>query len=127
MRTLGMLALALGLCGAVSAGAAEPSAQYSSDEFVRAILSGPQPCPKGVSLQACEANPKTRRFSLGTPCAQLLRCHALQVGIAWLTTVIEPVVADLLFLAFDTDHHGPSFMVVRSSAAVRQPRYQENG
>jgi len=67
MRTLGMLALALGLCGAVSAGAAEPSAQYSSDEFVRAILSGPQPCPKGVSLQACEANPKTRRFSLGTP------------------------------------------------------------
>ena len=67
MRTLGMLALVLGLCGAAAAGAAEPSAQYSSDEFVRAILSGPQPCPKGVSLQACEANPKTRRFSLGTP------------------------------------------------------------
>ena len=52
---------------------------------------------------------------------------ALQIGIAGLTTVIEPVVVDLLFLAFDTDHHGPSFMVVRGSAAVRQPRYQENG
>jgi outer membrane protein OmpA-like peptidoglycan-associated protein len=62
-----MLALVFGLCGAASAGAAEPSAQYSSDDFVRAILSGPLPCPKGVSQQACEANPKTRRFSLGTP------------------------------------------------------------
>ena len=67
MRYLGMVALEFGLCGAASAGAAEPPAQYSSDEFVRAILSGPQPCPKGASQQACEANPKTRRFSLSTP------------------------------------------------------------
>jgi OOP family OmpA-OmpF porin len=67
MRNSAMVALAFGLCGAASAGAAEPPAQYSSDEFVRAILSGPQPCPKGASLQACEANPKTRRFSLGAP------------------------------------------------------------
>lgn len=67
MRNLGMLALAFGLCGAASAYAAEPPAQYSSDDFVRAILSGPLPCPKGMSQQACEANPKTRRFSLSTP------------------------------------------------------------
>jgi outer membrane protein OmpA-like peptidoglycan-associated protein len=67
MRNLATVALAFALCGAASAGAAEPPAQYSSDEFVRAILSGPLPCPKGVSQQTCEANPKTRRFSLGTP------------------------------------------------------------
>jgi OOP family OmpA-OmpF porin len=67
MRNLATIAFVVGLGGAASAGAAEPPAQYSSDDFVRAILSGPLPCPKGVSQQACEANPKTRRFSLGTP------------------------------------------------------------
>ncbi|MFL5297107.1 MAG: OmpA family protein [Phenylobacterium sp.] len=46
---------------------AEPKPDYSPDEFVRAILSGPQPCPPGQALAACEANPKTRRFSLATP------------------------------------------------------------
>jgi len=38
--------------------------EYSPDEFVRAILKGPLPCPAGMSLTDCEANPKTRRFSL---------------------------------------------------------------
>jgi len=66
MRSIGLMALALGFCVAGTAGAAGPAAQYSSDDFVRAILSGPAPCPKGVSLQACEANPKTRRFTLAT-------------------------------------------------------------
>jgi outer membrane protein OmpA-like peptidoglycan-associated protein len=66
MPGIGPLALAFDIFAATSAIGAEPAPQYSSDEFVKAILSGPMPCPKGSSLQACEANPKTRRFSLAT-------------------------------------------------------------
>lgn len=40
------------------------SADYSPDDFVKAILSGPRPCPPGKTAQQCEANPKTRRFSI---------------------------------------------------------------
>lgn len=43
------------------------AAEYSPDDFVKAILSGPLPCPRGQTLDACEANPKTRRFTLAAP------------------------------------------------------------
>jgi OmpA-OmpF porin, OOP family len=66
MRVIGLAVVAFSVCVAAAGAAQEPAPQYSSDDFVRAILSGPMPCPKGVSLQACEANPKTRRFSLAT-------------------------------------------------------------
>ena len=67
MRIAGLVAsLALMLAaGAASAQAVAPD--YSAEEFVKAILKGPQPCPKGVSAEACEANPKTRRFTLAKP------------------------------------------------------------
>lgn len=55
-----MLAL---MCASSAWGQPVP-AQYSPDDFVKAILSGPAPCPPGKSLEACEQNPKTRRFSL---------------------------------------------------------------
>ncbi len=67
MRSALTLAFGALLLAAGAAHAAEPAPQYTSDEFVRAILSGPLPCPKGVSAAACEANPKTRRFSLVAP------------------------------------------------------------
>jgi OOP family OmpA-OmpF porin len=67
MRRMVRLAVMLSICIAGSARAAEPAAEYSSEEFVKAILSGPQPCPKGRTAEACEANPKTRRFSLASP------------------------------------------------------------
>jgi OOP family OmpA-OmpF porin len=67
MRTAGLVALLFCTCVAVSAYAQEPKADYSADDFVKAILSGPQPCPRAQSLASCEANPKTRRFSLAAP------------------------------------------------------------
>lgn len=66
--SLSMLA-AFGLWAGV-ASAQDMEAQYSPDEFVRAILSGPQPCPPGRTVEQCEANPKTRRFTLAKPPAQ---------------------------------------------------------
>jgi|GEM_PF-5977015 len=66
MRAIGRLALLLSVCVAGQAGAAPPDPEYSANEFVKAILSGPQACPKGRTLEACEANPKTRRFTLAT-------------------------------------------------------------
>lgn len=65
MRAIGRLALLTSLLVVGTARAAPPP-DYSPNEFVKAILSGPQPCPKGRSLEACEANPKTRRFTLAT-------------------------------------------------------------
>ena len=66
--TLSTAGLAQAQAPATQAPAAQaPAAQYSPDDFVRAILTGPMPCPTGVSASACEANPKTRRFSLATP------------------------------------------------------------
>ena len=64
MRISLALAAVVLLGSASVAGAAPPAAQYSPDDFVRAILTGPQPCPAGRSIEDCEANPKTRRFSL---------------------------------------------------------------
>src|SRR4051794_31062525 len=52
---------------------------------------------------------------------------ALQLGMPWRGTVIKPVVIDFLLLAFKANHHGPSFVIVRGRAAVRQPRNQKNG
>src|SRR3954447_6184552 len=50
-----------------TASAQDVKPDYSADEFVKAILKGPQPCPKGMTQEACEANPKTRRFTRATP------------------------------------------------------------
>jgi OmpA-OmpF porin, OOP family len=66
MRTAVAVALVFYTFAAAPAYAQDAKAEYSADEFVRAILSGPQPCPKGQSIESCEANPKTRRFSLAT-------------------------------------------------------------
>src|SRR6185503_4993394 len=69
MRSLGRLVVLLSLCALGPAGgarAADPAPEYSPGDFVKAILSGPAPCPPGRSLEACEANPKTRRFTLVT-------------------------------------------------------------
>lgn len=67
MRTGALAALVLGLSFAGSASAQAVAPEYSPDDFVKAILSGPQPCPKTATLEACEANPKTRRFTLAQP------------------------------------------------------------
>jgi outer membrane protein OmpA-like peptidoglycan-associated protein len=67
VRLILKIAIAAALLAAGGARAAEPAAQYTPDDFVKAILKGPQPCPKGASQAACEANPKTRRFTLATP------------------------------------------------------------
>lgn len=67
MRLGGLAALLLWFCAAGAGQAQEAQPEYTADEFVRAILRGPQPCPKGQTLEACEANPKTRRFTLGAP------------------------------------------------------------
>lgn len=67
MRTgrLAALVACLSFAGTAYAQGIQPD--YSADDFVKAILSGPQPCPKTSTLEACEANPKTRRFTLATP------------------------------------------------------------
>jgi outer membrane protein OmpA-like peptidoglycan-associated protein len=43
---------------------ADPTPQYTPDQFVTAILAGPMPCPEGKSVETCEANPRTRRWTL---------------------------------------------------------------
>lgn len=68
MRVAGLAVLLFWACAAGSAGA-QTAPDYSADEFVKAILSGPKPCPKGTSVEKCEANPKTRRFTLAAPLA----------------------------------------------------------
>jgi OmpA-OmpF porin, OOP family len=67
MRTGRLAAFVACLSFAGTAYAQDIKADYSADDFVKAILSGPQPCPKTSTLEACEANPKTRRFTLATP------------------------------------------------------------
>lgn len=67
MRTGGLTALVLGLTFAGPSYAQTVAPEYSPDDFVKAILSGPLPCPKTSTLEACEANPKTRRFTIATP------------------------------------------------------------
>jgi outer membrane protein OmpA-like peptidoglycan-associated protein len=42
----------------------DPAAQYSSSQFVSAILAGPMPCPAGQSQESCDASPRTRRWTL---------------------------------------------------------------
>jgi outer membrane protein OmpA-like peptidoglycan-associated protein len=66
MRAGPVLALIALLSTPAFAQTAGANPDYSPDDFVKAILTGPQPCPPGKSLEACEANPKTRRFSLAT-------------------------------------------------------------
>jgi outer membrane protein OmpA-like peptidoglycan-associated protein len=67
MQTGKLVAFAacLSFSGTAYAQAVQP--EYSADDFVKAILSGPQPCPKTSTLEQCEANPKTRRFTLARP------------------------------------------------------------
>jgi outer membrane protein OmpA-like peptidoglycan-associated protein len=67
MRTAGLAIFVICLSLGFGARAQDVAPDYSADEFVRAILSGPQPCPKTMTREACEANPKTRRFKLATP------------------------------------------------------------
>ncbi len=50
---------------------ADPAPQYSPGDFVGAILAGPKPCPQGQSQGSCEANAKTRRWSLEPPTTPL--------------------------------------------------------
>jgi outer membrane protein OmpA-like peptidoglycan-associated protein len=69
MRTAGLVASLTCLLVVGPANAQGVTPNYSADDFVKAILTGPQPCPKGMSVQACEANPKTRRFTLARPAA----------------------------------------------------------
>src|ERR1019366_640966 len=45
----------------------------------------------------------------------------LQIGVAALAAIVEPVVIDLLLLAFHADHYGPGLVVVRGRAPVGQP------
>jgi outer membrane protein OmpA-like peptidoglycan-associated protein len=60
--------LAIAVAGAVlavgPAARADPPAQYSPEQFIRAILSGPRPCPAPKTQSDCEADPQTRRWSL---------------------------------------------------------------
>ena len=67
MRIAGLAASLACVLIVGAANAQDVKPDYSADEFVRAILKGPQPCPKGMTQEACEANPKTRRFTLATP------------------------------------------------------------
>ncbi|WP_293906883.1 OmpA family protein [Phenylobacterium sp.] len=67
MRITGLVTLLACVVAVGSANAQGARADYSADDFVKAILTGPQPCPKGMSAESCEANPKTRRFSLAGP------------------------------------------------------------
>lgn len=74
MRRGGLLVIVLCVGVSGSAQAQDAAPEYTPDEFVRAILRGPQPCPSGKTVEACEANPKTRRFTLGaTPDAPARR------------------------------------------------------
>jgi outer membrane protein OmpA-like peptidoglycan-associated protein len=61
---MGLVGVLVYVCLASPSLAQEVKADYSADDFVKAILSGPLPCPKGQSQETCEANPKTRRFTL---------------------------------------------------------------
>lgn len=67
MRTGRLAALAVCLSFAGTAYGQEITPDYTPDDFVKAVLSGPQPCPKTSTLEACEANPKTRRFTVAAP------------------------------------------------------------
>ena len=69
MRNIGLIASIAGVLLVGPAGAQGVTPDYSADEFVKAILKGPQACPKGMSAEGCEANPKTRRFTLAKPVA----------------------------------------------------------
>jgi outer membrane protein OmpA-like peptidoglycan-associated protein len=56
---------------------ADPTPQYTPNQFVAAILAGPMPCPRSMSEQACEANPRTRRWTLPpAPTASPAVAHA---------------------------------------------------
>jgi outer membrane protein OmpA-like peptidoglycan-associated protein len=37
---------------------------FSPEDFTKAILNGPMPCPEGQTAASCEANPKTRRWAI---------------------------------------------------------------
>ena len=67
MGNIGLLASLASVLLVGSASAQGVTPDYSADEFVKAILKGPQPCPKSMSAESCEANPKTRRFTLAKP------------------------------------------------------------
>lgn len=67
MQTGKLVAIAACLSFAGTAHAQGVQPEYSADDFVKAILSGPQPCPKTSTLEQCEANPKTRRFTIARP------------------------------------------------------------
>ena len=67
MRIAGLVATLACVLVAGAANAQAVAPDYSAEEFVKAILKGPQPCPKDMSAEACEANPKTRRFTLAKP------------------------------------------------------------
>lgn len=69
MRNIALLASIACVLLVGPAGAQGVTPDYSADEFVKAILKGPQACPKGMSAEGCEANPKTRRFTLARPAA----------------------------------------------------------
>ena len=44
--------------------AADPAPQYTSDQWVTAILAGPAPCPPQKTQAECETSQKTRRFEV---------------------------------------------------------------
>jgi outer membrane protein OmpA-like peptidoglycan-associated protein len=69
VRPKHLVPLAALLLAAPLVAVAEPTPQYSSDQFVTAILAGPMPCPAGKSQAACEANPRTRRWTLAPAAA----------------------------------------------------------
>lgn len=66
MRARTLLATLLAAAAVTSLAVAETAAtpDFTSDEFTKAILNGPLPCPEGQSAAACEANPKTRRWAI---------------------------------------------------------------
>lgn len=67
MRVAGLCALLIAVSVPGWAAAQDVAAEYTADEFVKAILNGPKPCPVGQTIEQCEANPKTRRFTLAAP------------------------------------------------------------
>src|SRR5262245_15812511 len=52
---------------------------------------------------------------------------ATQFGKTGHAAIVEPVVVDLLLLAFHADDDRPGLMVVGGSAAIGQPRNHEDG
>ena len=60
---------------------ADPTPQYTSSQFVTAILAGPMPCPAGKSEADCEANPRTRRWTLA-PAATPVAVPTASAGAA---------------------------------------------